>query len=726
MSNKIPTKRPSINIEDAYVSMAGASHSNGLKAYSKMIDEAVTVDRASASSSSRGRDFSGLTQYVSGKPGLLEADIDWFRPEEARPTKPKQITAFGRSSYKRIGILKNAIDAMGDFTCQGIRMSHSVQSIQKFYQEWFAHVQGPAISERLANAIFREANAVIRMRTAKINKAVQKKMQRAVAAEYPEDIRVTKNKKVVANEIPWYYHMVDTLLLDLVGGSVSNYSYAKPSFALTLTSQMRQELKYLLASTLPEHLEITNKMLPEIIAAFNSGKPVLLDQQKTYAFYYKKDEQSEWAEPISYSAYTDLLLYEKLKLADRAALDGATNKIRVWKIGNFEYKVAPSPAASAALAGMLGANTGGGCIDIIWGPDIELIETDTNLKDFLGGEKYEPTLMAIYGCLGIPQTLTGSVGASGTTNNYMSLKLLTERLNYVRAMIVEFWNSQARIVQEAKGFSKPAVVEFDYMNFEDPSAIATLLTALVDRNVLSEEFVHRFIHANTDLEEARVSRESKKREAGKKQDKSGPYHTADQDYNLKKIALQSGAVSPSQVGLDLPDKKPSEKTQMDMQELQIKTKKETTVKDKTFKGPTGRPKNAKDSEKRKTRVFRPKSTAAMIAWANIVQEKIAEYITPVILVSFGKKNVRSLTATQAAALERTKFEILCTLEYGDPITEQSIAEAIINKGAAAQIHSDIYNIKLELEAAIKREATVAEVRELQAAYFAEYKLGDQQ
>lgn len=693
--------------------------------YNKMMDDPQIVFRPAQGSygGSRGRDYSNLAPNISGRPGLLESDIDWFRPEEARPTNSKDKVSFGRMAYSRVGILKNAIDAMGDFTCQGIRLSHANEKIQAFYQDWFVQIGGSALSERLANMLFKEANAIVRMRTAKISKKNKREMQKAVAALYPEDIKANKSIKIKKNEIPWMYHIVDTLLVDRVGGHISNYSYAKPQFALSLNGTMKRELKNLTTSQSPEAKEIVSKMLPEMIAAMNTNQPVLLDQEKTYAFHYKKNPSDEWAEPIAYFAYDDLLLYGKLKLADRAALDGAINKIRVWKIGNLEYKVAPSADASSTLASMLSANTGGGTLDIIWGPDIELIETKTDIQSFLGSDKYAPTLMAIYACLGIPQTLTGANNDSGATNNYMSLKLLVERLNYVRSLIIDFWNEQIKIVQKAMDFAKPAIVEFDYMNFEDPSSIATLLTNLVDRNVLSEEFVHRFIKANTSLEEARIKREESKRDSGAKPDKAGPYHVGDKEYNLKKVALQGGMITPSQSGLELEDKKPGELTNQDIQIKQIQQKNKEQ-KDKPVKGIPGRPKNTKDTQKRKTPVFKPKSKAAMIAWAKIAQEKIAETITPVILSSFAKKNVRSLTNEQNAALEKIKFEILCKLEYGDELTPALLSSVAIAEIDVSHIHVDIAESKRELSAVLGRDLTINEVRDLQSAYFADLKYGD--
>ena len=258
---------------------------------------------------------------------------------------------------------------------------------------------------------------------------------------------------------------------------------------------------------------------------------------------------------IEISAFEPLNLYQRLQLTDKAALDGAMNKIRVWKIGNLEHKLAPTPTASSTLADMLGANVGGGTIDIVWGPDIELLETGSDIQSYLGEEKYKPTLMAIYSALGIPPTLTGTFGSSGTTNNFIALKTLVERLNYVRQIIINFWEEQIKIVQKAMGFRQPAIVEFDIMYLEDPAAMTTLLLNMADRNIISDEFVQRHVKAIPDIENRRV-----KKENVVKEEKVSPYHQADKDYGLKKIALQTGVSSPSEVGLELEDKREGEES----------------------------------------------------------------------------------------------------------------------------------------------------------------------
>ena len=413
---KRPTGTPVTGKEAAYVSWENkADRTSALAAYTQSIQESAT-----AMYSSRTRDFSDLTSSLSGRPSLRESDFDWFRPDQAVPTAPKDIIAFARLAYRRIGLIRNAIDLMGDFACQGVRLVHQNHRVEKFYNDWFVRVKGKEVSERLCNLLLREANVPIRMKTAKVNKAKRLQMQQSLAS--PDMPAILKTDDFQKGEIPWQYHFLDPLTIEVVGGPISTLTGNK-QYAISLPRRLAQHIRQLQNSQDNVERSIVADIPDEIIDAAIGNKKVLLPPDKTFMYYYKKDDWQEWADPMTYACFNDLILYDRLKLADKAALDGAISKIRVWKLGSLEHKLAPTPTASSTLQEILGSNVGGGTIDMVWGPDIELIETGTDVQRFLGEEKYRPTLMAIYACLGIPPTLTGTFGATGTTNNFISLNL---------------------------------------------------------------------------------------------------------------------------------------------------------------------------------------------------------------------------------------------------------------------------------------------------------------
>ena len=41
----------------------------------------------------------------------------------------------------------------------------------------------------------------------------------------------------------------------------------------------------------------------------------------------------------------DIIMLEKMRLADMSALDGAISNIRLWTIGNLDHKILPNKAA---------------------------------------------------------------------------------------------------------------------------------------------------------------------------------------------------------------------------------------------------------------------------------------------------------------------------------------------------------------------------------------------
>ena len=440
-----------------------------------------------------------------------------------------------------------------------------------------------------------------------------------------------------------------------------------------------------------------------------------MDPDKTFVYFYKKDDWQEWADPMTYSCFNDLILYERLKLADKTALDGAISKIRIFKLGSLDHKIAPTPTAASTLQHILGANVGGGTTDIIWGPDIEVIETNTDVQRFLGEEKYRPTLMAIYATLGIPPTLTGTFGASGTTNNFISLKTLTERLNYVRNILLDFWNTQIAIVQSAMGFRFPAQVEFDYMYLDDPTAVSNLMLAMADRNIVSDEFVQRHVKARPEVEFRRVADEEKKR-VNRDLEKISPYHSVDKQYGLQKIALQTGVVSPTQVGVKLDKKKNGDRAALDMRRPPSPRGGPPNGQ-KTTKVP-GRPNNTRDSEPRKTKEFKPKTKAAVELWAKEAQTKISELVNPGLLQQFGKKNMRSLTSEELNKSEAIKFGILFNLSAFEAIDEKSIASALKKKltdGVITKCNEWISNAASD----INRKLSIEEIRNIRVSFYIE-------
>lgn len=633
----------------------------------RSLDEFNVVQKSEASRR-YGFNYSNLDTNVSGRPGLTRSDYDYFRPDEAVPKRIKLIIRRADEIYQKVGLVKNVIDLMGDFAAQGIRLVHRNKRIERFYRKWFQKINGKDRSERFLNNLYKTGNVVINRQTGKISLKVVDKLYQAMGAS---DFQITDldDLKIEKKEIPWRYTFIDPTYVEVVAGSLSSFVSDK-RYELQLPTTLRK-----IINTPKSEAEnsIIDNLPSEIIEAAKNKKNYPLNPEKTLVFHYKKDDWQAWAYPMIYAIMDDITVIEKLKLADMAALDGAISNIRIFKLGSLEHKIAPTRAAASKLSNILEANVGGGTMDLVWGPDIELIESKTAVHQFLGEGKYIPHMNAVYAGLGIPPTLTGTFGAAGTTNNFISLKTLTQRLQYGRDVLQKFWENEIALVQKAMGFKYPAKIEFDRMDLSNEDAEKALLVQLADRNLISDELLQTRFGIDPDMEKSRLNRESRERKTDRMVNKAGPWFDPQFENSLKKISLQLGIATPSQVGLTLEKKKAGEKTAIEMKLPSSPTKLANDSQQSLPKeAGDGRPKMSKDTQKRKDKTFSPQTGASLAIWALSAQDEISEYLNPIFLEFVNKSNLRQLTTAEYEELESLKTKVLFATSPYENITNDKI------------------------------------------------------
>jgi hypothetical protein len=714
-----PIPEAQITPEEAYVTWADdlSSKKEALKSASESLDEFTTIQRTIGYDRYRA-DFSNIDSNTSGRPGLTRSDYDYFRPHEAVAKEIKAIIRQADRVYNRVGLVKNVIDLMGDFAVQGIRLTHRNKRIERFYRRWFKKINGKDRSERFLNNLYKTGNVILHKQTAKLSLKVIDKMYKANA---DADIQINEldDVKLEKREIPWKYTFIDPTCVEVSAGALSSFVNSK-TYELVIPPSLR---KLINAPKNDQERKIIAKLPEAIILAAKNKKPYPLDPDKTIVYHYKKDDWQGWAYPMIYAIMDDINVIEKLKLADMSALDGAISNIRIFKLGNLEHKIAPTKAATAKLASILQNNVGGGTMDLIWGPDIELIESKTSVHQFLGEGKYVPHLNAVYAGLGIPPTLTGTFGAAGTTNNLISLKTLTQRLQYGRDVLIDFWEKEIELVQKAMGFRYAAKIEFDRMDLSNEDTEKALLVQLADRNLISDELLQQKFGLDPETEKTRLNRERRERDADRMIRKAGPWYDPQIENSLKKIALQGGTATPSQVGLQLDKKKAGEKTSLEMRQPPQSSPTQL-AKDSPESLPKrpgeGRPKTSKDSKKRKTKTFRPQTSASLILWANDAQEKISTILNPILLDYYNKKNLRSLSNEQYNELEKTKTKILFSLMPDTNITEANVLPLLqhINDKKLNPILASYNNYVQSIKNDLNKELSTDEYRHTKSCFYA--------
>ena len=140
------------------------------EAYASSADNVNAYDGIQKSFAYDNRTFIGVETYRSVRPGFDRADYNAFRPGESIPSRQKKVIKMCMQAYDKVGIVRNVIDLMGDFSAQGLTIVHPNKTIERFYRKWFNEIKGAERSERFLNYLYRCGNVVVKRRTAKINK----------------------------------------------------------------------------------------------------------------------------------------------------------------------------------------------------------------------------------------------------------------------------------------------------------------------------------------------------------------------------------------------------------------------------------------------------------------------------------------------------------------------------------------------------------------------------
>lgn len=644
--------------------------------------------------------YKSVDTNVNVRPTFTRDSYEYFRPEESTPKKRKEIVTTCDSAYYRVGLIKNVIDLMGDFACQGIKIVHKDDKAQKVFEKWADKVRLRERSERFLNILYRLGTVGVMSNYATVNNIDVKNIQSFMD---PKEVIVDNQRP--ASEIPWSYTFLHPNTIEVIGGEMTIFGAAKPKYGLVIPDSIKK--KILNPTTLVDKQTVAN-LPPEVVKAAKSNEPMPLDDNFA-AYFYKKDDWEQFPKPMIYAILDDVMMLEKLKLTDLAACDGAISSVRLWRLGDLDNKIMPTPAAVAKLSEIISNNVGGGAYDLIWDATLDFKESSSDISKFLGEAKYGPTLNRIYAGLGIPPTLTGSATASGFTNNYISLKTLTERLEYGRSVLVSFWNTQMRLLQKALGLREPPQVVFDRMTLSDETAEKTLLLGLLDRQIISEETVRDRFGEITGIESARIKREEDKRAKEELPPKASPFHNPQTKEELQKMFVQHGSVAPSEAGVTLKPKKDGEKTPMDIKGAND-AKKARGVPGQ------GRPKTSKDKTKRKTKTVKPRSKAELletVMWAKQAQDSISAFVLPKMLSVYGKSNARSLSDTQLLAIEKLKFDLLAKIQPFSTIDNDLLNTVAVQDGENPI--STVYNqLVADYVNRNQKQPTIDESREIRA------------
>lgn len=673
-----------------YVSFAGPKGKEVLRSHGTTKDPYVLSGASTAASTDRVKVRAGFNRF----------DRDVHRPEDTLPSTHAEIILACQAIYRRIGLVRNIVDLMADFAAEGLDFMHPVRSQQNFFRTWANRVNLAERAHDFMRYMLRDGNVIVRRKFAKIVPEAVKQFTRGDEDFQEVPDRILKDKKKKADRvIPWRYVFLSPTIVDRIGGEVSKF-FGDDRVGIRIPHKLAQAIQ---TPKTDRDKELVSKLPPEIRrAAKNRNQLIPLSPEHTFVSCYKKDDWEAWGTPFLYSVLDDIMLKDKMRQADIAALDGVINVIRLWKLGKSDKQILPTKAAVNKLLTLLQNNVGGGVMDLVWDDMIDLQVEYPPTDKILGEKKYESVNSDITRGLGVPDSLLG--GSELSTRNaqtaFVQLKTLTQRLEYVRSKALEWINAELRLVADAMGFRTLPTVIFGTMSLRDEAAEKALVIQLLDRGIISVETVHRAFGYDYLIELEHLRDEQAIRDTETPLiERAGPYYRPKSVLDAQtesQIKLQQHKADTTNSGGDNPlGDQPRN--------------------DYTPSGP-GRPSNQPSTNPRDERTPKVLSTVYETIAGDFLS-RIDAILVPAFLESHGLKNLRKATALQQTELEQLRWACLASLTPRDKVTQDILAhqlETADNRRLAAldRLLEAMYQEFLRM---IKRKPSVQERRHLMAS-----------
>ncbi len=639
--------------------------------------------------------FSGVTSNTTVTSGYGEDDGDFFRPEAAIPKEPTQIIAACMQAYDKFPIVRNIIDMMADFTVKGIDIVNKSKEAQQFARDWASRINLRDRAERIAHMLYLGGTVPIERQIGTLPSGYKGK--------YKAKLKFTNPLPKGKIPIGYVIHNPANLIVP-ENNDTTQYPNVNSYSIINYTTPYGKDSK--------RGGGVISMPKNWLARHQRESETTPLDSKKNILLFYKRMDFDVLPKPLTYPLLSNLRNLDKLTQCDYLALDGAISRTVLWRLGVINEKepdksIFPTEEAYARLSEILAQSPNGGVREIVWGPELDFKEVETNVYEFLGIDKYVPTLNAIREGYGVPESLTGGQASAGFTNNVVSLKTLSERLEYGRNIIIAFLEYELAIIQDAMGFRYPFQLVFDQPTISDEAAEKKLMIELYDRAMVSKEFVQERYGAIPEIENARILREEQMHKSGAMPPKAGPYHSDSLQKNINERSfVNNGYLTPSQVGLIYPDADPKELdivneingNNQEEAPADGKPKKKRGVKNVDKYQPKkqrGRPKGAVDEQKRKKKTVVPLGFSNFMVKASAAKAAIDEIVKPAYLSAKNKENSRQLSGAEFDELENLLFATLYSLDNYDEVTPDSISSVLDNLSNIPNELTDLIDKELE-------------------------------
>jgi len=621
--------------------------------------------------------------------------------QDSNQTKSMQVMREADKAYREIGIVRNVVDLMTDFTSEGLNVHHAIPSQERFYRAWLKKTNMFEVAKQSLRGMYKWANVGVFRFWGKIKPKTRKEMMSKARQLFAQgkDREAIKaffrnDKTFKRGRIPIRYSCLPPFRIRINGSLLFDtrfYFYRFPEndrMKILNPSKHADRFEREMIENLPDSLR----------ERIGRESQVHLPAENFTMMHFKRDCSRLWADPLVLPIMQDLRYKQVLRRLDISVAESIINPITIFKLGKTVEGFAPTKEQFQNLANLL--KTPVATKTLVWSDLIEVEQHIVDAKEVFSMEKYKEVDLDILNGLGVSTVLiNGGAGTGGgktaAGNAFLSVRSLLERLEDGRQEFMKFLNNELELVRKAMGWKRAPIITWDKMNLRDEAAEKRILIELRDRKVISNETLLDQLEFNNEIEMSRKAREDKMSEKSGVIQSVGPFE--------EQVRVQKDE-DPQRLGIDIQKDSLEQSERMADKQLEMNEKlkdKEIEVKKQQTKNTTapksgpGRPADKGDPDSRKQKKRRsdiPKPVQGSSVGADLIEHALSSrsvidhYLKPKFLESLSKTNLRQLTKDEKNTYNKLVERIWA---LSNPHSEEAVTPKWVEKIAKMIVDGSI-------------------------------------
>ena len=379
-----------------------------------------------------------------------------------------------QKAYYNFAVFRNTIDLMTEFSVNEIYFKGGSKKSRDFFRALYKKINLWNFQDKFFREYYRSGNVFIHRFDALLRKSDLRNLNRVFG-----NLSSSADGKV---SLPIKYVILNPADIRLMGtASFTTGKYSKyiTDYELERLRSPQTEEEKELRDSLPEDIK---KQLNSKSKHNNSILLMPLDQDKTSAVFYKKQDYEPFAVPMGYPVLEDLNAKAEMKKIDMAIARTMQQAILLVTMGTEPDKGGVNQRNLEEMQKLFANESVGRVLIADYTTKAEFVVP--NIANLLNSSKYEIFERDIK--IGLNNILVGE--NEKFANETIKVKVFIERLKQARETFLnEFLFPEIKRISKVMGFKNVPSPHFDDIDLRDALQYGRVYTRLVELGVLTPE-----------------------------------------------------------------------------------------------------------------------------------------------------------------------------------------------------------------------------------------------